>query len=131
AQVQALSAPAEEVETKRGTKKCKECKGRFRYMRALVSQATWFHSFNIPRTVNSRDGYPMSIEMQEIGTNAIVHFDLGYFAYVSRVSDQGTFYYNGMAGNGELQTVPANLEATATLESVVYFRRYDEGRPRK
>jgi len=144
AQVQALSAPAEEVETKRGTKKCKECKGRFRYMRALVSQATWFHSFNIPRTVNSRDGYPMSIEMQEIGTNAIVHFDLGYFAYVSRASvggirhytsvhviqDQGTFYYNGMAGNGELQTVPANLDATATLESVVYFRRYDEGRPR-
>jgi len=150
AQVQALSAPAEDTHTpeensKKGNKKCKECKGRFRYLRALVSQATWFHAFHVPRTVNSRDGYPLTIEMQEIGTNAIVHFDLGYFSYVTRsttggvshhtsvhlIADQGMFYYDGMSGSGDLRPIPANLEAMSTLDAVVYFRRYDGGRPRK
>ena len=147
-QVQTLSTPTEDTEevgSKRSSKKCKDCKQRFRYVRALISQATWFHVFNVPRTVNSRAGYPLSIEMQEIGTNAIVHFDLGYFSYNGRnrvggvshytsvhvIPDQGTLYYNGMANGGDLQPIPSNLDKMAVLESVVYFRRYDEGRPRK
>jgi hypothetical protein len=83
--------------------------------------------------------------MQEIGTNAIVHFDLGYFSYNRRaliggvrhyvsvhvIPDQGTLYYDGMSQYGDLQQIPNDLETTAVLESVVYFRRYDEGRPRK
>ena len=111
AQVQALSSPVEdtrEESSKRASKKCKDCKLRFRYVRSLVSQATWFHAFNVPRTVTSRDGYPVTIEMQEIGTNALVHFDLGYFSYNGRdsvggvrhytsvhvIPDQGIFYYS-------------------------------------
>jgi hypothetical protein len=148
AQVQALTSPAEENQqesSKHTSKRCKECKSQFRYVRALVSQATWFHAFNVPRTVNSREGYPLSIQMQEIGTNAIVHFDLGYFSYNRRamvggvrhyvsvhvIPDQGTLFYDGMSQNGDLQNIPSDLETNSVLESVVYFRRFDEGRPRK
>ncbi len=41
------------------------------------------------------------------------------------------FYYDGMSGSGDLRPIPANLEAMSTLDAVVYFRRYDGGRPRK
>lgn len=147
-QIAALNAPVEDTlklnSPRKAAKKCKQCKERFRYVRGLVSQATWFHVFNVPRTVTSRQGYPLSIEMQEIGTNAIVHMDLGYFSYTTRrlvagvlhcvsvhhIPDEGFFFYNGMQEGGNLQPVPADIDQTHDLISVVYFRRYDETRPR-
>jgi hypothetical protein len=146
AQIRALNAVPTDPTTpnvlRKVDKKCKTCKGRFQYVRALVSQATWFHSFPAPRSNARREDYPLSFETQEMGTNAIVHFDLGYFSYVTRrqtsvshhvsvhnIEGRGFFFYDCMQGS-QLQPIPATLDQDYVLTAVTYFRRSDETRPR-
>jgi hypothetical protein len=147
-QVQALNSPSADValNPRKASKKCGTCKSKFRYVRGLVSQATWFHRFAVARG-SDRTGFPQTLEMQEIGTNAIIHFDLGYYDYVTRrtmagtgighhvsihvIPDQGTLFYNGMSNLGQLQPIPANLDQDFVLESVIYFKRFEQDRPRK
>jgi len=124
-------------------KTCGNCQQGFRYTRGLVSQATWFHSFRISIGPYSRDQFPRSIQMQEIGTNAIVHFDIGYFLYNTRgvnfmglghqtsvhwIEGEGYRFYDCTTSN--LGPIPANLDQDNFIEAAVYFRRYDETRPR-
>ena len=146
AQIRALNAvpsdPASSKVLRKVDKKCKTCKGPFQYVRALVSQATWFHSFPAPRSDARREDYPLSIETQEMGTNGIVHFDLGYFSYgmrrqtrldhhvsVHHIEGQGFYFYDCMQG-AQLQPIPSTLDQGYVLTAVTYFRRYDETRPR-
>jgi hypothetical protein len=136
------SDPPSSKVLRKADKKCKTCKGPFQYVRAMVSQATWFHSFPAPRSDARREDYPPSIETQEMGTNAIVHFDLGYFSYgvrrqtrldhhvsVHHIEGQGFYFYDCMQG-AQLQPIPSTLDQEYVLTAVTYFRRYDETRPR-
>jgi hypothetical protein len=142
-QVQALNNPSlGAVSMRKSGKKCKECKNNFQYTRGLVSQATWFHIFQAHRVISSRDNYPLSIQFQEIGTNAIVHFDLAFFSYrtrqergishhvtLHRIEGEGLYFYDCILGSG-LLPIPSDLEQRYAINAVVYFRRHDETRPK-
>ena len=143
-QLHILNNPATGTSKPKGAvKTCDNCKQGYRFTRGLVSQATWFHSFRVPRGPYNRDHFPRSIRMQEIGTNNIVHFDIGYFTYGSNgvnafglghqtsvhwIEGEGYRFYDCTVAN--LAPVPPTLEQDNYIEAVVYFRRYDETRPR-
>ena len=91
-----------------------------------------------PQSDARQGDYPLSSKTQETGTNAIVHFDLGYFSYGNRrqtrlghhvsvhhIEGQGFYFYDCMQG-AKLQPIPSTLDQEYVLEAVTYFQRYDK-----
>jgi hypothetical protein len=129
------SPTAANAVTHKSSKKCHRCLDNFRYERGMVSQASWFHAFNIKNQPDHYSMYPPTLEFQNIGSTEIIYFDIGYFTYstniVPHIQHQVSIhrigltwrFYDGMHPQGQLQNVPLNLDTDFHIETVIYFRR--------